>query len=129
VTNNGGVREEIKDSYEEFVATTKLDFKRCTGPPKDHFEKILEVVYPHNPYPIKHKLRDCTMIKRFMTSGAPPGGDEPTRDSRVRVTVLVPKAVEVTTITHCGKDPGNSTPSKTLPTLYAIPYDAGESWQ
>jgi hypothetical protein len=60
---------------------------------KDHFEKILEAACPHHPYPIKHKLRDCTMMKRFMTSGAPPGGDEPASNSRGRGTMLVPGEV------------------------------------
>jgi hypothetical protein len=98
VTNNDGVGEEIEDSDKEFVATTEHDFKRRTRPPKDHFEKILEVVCPHHPYPIKHKLRDCTMMKRFMTLGVPHGGDEPTRDTRGRGMTLVPIEVEVVTI-------------------------------
>jgi hypothetical protein len=49
-----------------------------------------------SPYPIKHKLRDYTMMKNFMSSRAPPGGDELERDSRSRGTML--KEVEVTTI-------------------------------
>jgi hypothetical protein len=71
---------------------------RDRRPPKGHFEKILEAAYPHHLYPIKHKLRDCTMMRRFMSSpGAPPGGDELTRDPRGGGTVL--GEAEVTTIT------------------------------
>jgi hypothetical protein len=69
VTNNGNV--EVEDSNEECVVIAEHDFKRCTRPPKDHFEKILEAACPHHPYPVKHKLRDCTMMKKFMSSGAP----------------------------------------------------------
>jgi hypothetical protein len=60
---------------------------------------ILEAVCPHHPYPVKHKLMDCTMMKRFMTSGAPPSGDEPARDPGGRGTVLILEEVEVVTIT------------------------------
>jgi hypothetical protein len=46
---NGNIGEEIDNSTEEFMVTTERDFKRCTQWPKDHFEKILEAVYPHDP--------------------------------------------------------------------------------
>jgi hypothetical protein len=32
------------------------DFKRWTRPPKDHFEKLLEVTYLHLSYLVKDKL-------------------------------------------------------------------------
>jgi hypothetical protein len=82
VTNNGN--EEVNDSNEECMVTAERNFKRCTRPPKDHFKKILEEACPHHPYPIKHKLRDCTIMKKFMSLEAPPGSDEPARDSRSR---------------------------------------------
>jgi hypothetical protein len=66
---------KIENSNKVFVVVAKHDFKRCTRPPKDHFEKILKAACPHHLYPVKHKLRDCTMMKRFMSSvGTPPGG-------------------------------------------------------
>jgi hypothetical protein len=39
-------------------------------PPKNHFKKLLEVTCLHHSYPVKHKLKDCTLMKKFMTSGA-----------------------------------------------------------
>jgi hypothetical protein len=36
--------------------------------PTDHFEKLLEETCPNHAYPIKHKLRDCGMIKNFKAS-------------------------------------------------------------
>jgi hypothetical protein len=62
------------------VASAEHYFKRRTRPPKDHFEKVHEAACPHHPYPIKHKLRDCTMMKRFMFSNKPADGDELARD-------------------------------------------------
>jgi hypothetical protein len=99
VTNNSGVGEEVESSNEEFVATAERDFKRHSRPPKGHFGMILEATYPHHPYHAKHKLRDCTMMRRFMTSGAPAGGNEPVRNSKGNGMALVPVEAEVVTIT------------------------------
>jgi hypothetical protein len=99
MANNGNVGEEVEDSNKEFKVSPEHDFKRCTRPPKDHFEKILEVACPSHPYPIKNKLRDYAMMKKFMMSGAPPGGDEPARDSKGKDVALLPRKVEVVTIT------------------------------
>jgi hypothetical protein len=89
VTNNGSVGEKIERSDEEFVASTKRNFKRRTRPPKDHFEKVLEAAYPHYPYPVKHKLRDHIMMKRFMPSGTPATANELARNLGGRGTVLI----------------------------------------
>jgi hypothetical protein len=96
MVNNDNVGEEIENSDEEFIVTER-DFQRRTRPPKDHFEKILEAACPHHLYPVKHKLRDGTMVRRFMSSsGTPPSGDELARDPRGRGTVL--REVEVASI-------------------------------
>jgi hypothetical protein len=65
--DNDNDGEEADNSGEEFVAAAERNFKQQTGLPKDHFEKLLEVTCPPDPYPIKHKLKDCTMIKKFKT--------------------------------------------------------------
>jgi hypothetical protein len=44
--------------------------KRQVRPPTDHFEKLQEETCPNHAYPIKHKLRDCGMMKNFMASGS-----------------------------------------------------------
>jgi hypothetical protein len=36
----------------------------------DHFQRLLEEAYLNHAYLIKHKLKDCDMIKKFMTSGS-----------------------------------------------------------
>jgi hypothetical protein len=96
VTNDGSVGEKIESSDEEFMASAEHDFKRCTWPPKDHFEKVLEAACPHHPYPVKHKLRDCTMMKRFMSSGTPAAAAELARNLGGRGTAL--GEAKVTTI-------------------------------
>jgi hypothetical protein len=71
MASNGDVEEEINDCSEKFMVATKCDFKRRMRPPKDHFEKILEVACSHHPYPIKQRLRDCTMMKKIHDIRAP----------------------------------------------------------
>jgi hypothetical protein len=98
MVNNGNAGKEVKNSDEEFIAAAKHEFKWCTRPPKDNLEKIFEAACPHHPCPIKHKLMDCPMMRRFMSSiGTPPGSDELARDPRGRGIVL--GEAEVTTIT------------------------------
>jgi hypothetical protein len=49
-------------------------------------------------YPVKHKLKDCTMMKNFMTSGAPSWGRNPEGDLNVKDATPVPGEVVVVTI-------------------------------
>jgi hypothetical protein len=87
--NNGNVEKEIENSDEEFIAAAERDFKRCTIPPKDHFERIIAAAYPHHQYPVKHKLRDCTMMRRLKSSASTPSrSDKLARDPRGGGTVL-----------------------------------------
>jgi NAD-dependent dihydropyrimidine dehydrogenase PreA subunit len=37
--------------------------------PTYHFERLLEEACPNHAYPVKHKLRDCGIMKNFMVSG------------------------------------------------------------
>jgi hypothetical protein len=70
------------------------DFKRLTWYLKDHFEKLLKVACLNHSYPIKHKLKDYTMMKIFMTSEALSMGKKPEGDpSRKDVAPITGKAV------------------------------------
>jgi hypothetical protein len=37
--------------------------------PTYHFERLLEEACPNHTYPVKHKLKECDIMKNFMTSG------------------------------------------------------------
>jgi hypothetical protein len=92
-----GGDEGSGDCNKECIAAAKCNFKSQTWLPKDHFEKVLEATYPHHLYPVKHKLKDYTLMK-FMMSGAlsidrKPGGD-PIRKSAAHI----PGEAEVMTI-------------------------------
>jgi hypothetical protein len=94
---NEGGDKEAGNSDEDCVATAKRDFKQQTQPPKDHFEKLLEAICPHHSYPIKHKLKDCNMMKKFMTSGAFSKGSKMGGDPGGKCVAPIPGEAEVMT--------------------------------
>jgi hypothetical protein len=62
---------------------------------QDDFEKILEATYPNHAYPVRHMLKECTMMKNYVTTGALAKGKNPKDDSsqKVAVTFLEEKVV------------------------------------
>jgi hypothetical protein len=59
----------VDGSHEECVTTVERDFK-----------ELLESACSNHAYPIKHKLKECTMMKNFMTSGDHSKGKKPKGD-------------------------------------------------
>jgi hypothetical protein len=52
------------------VAAAKRKGGRAPGAdPPDFFEKKLEGPCPSHAYPVKHAYKDCSLIKRFLSSG------------------------------------------------------------
>jgi hypothetical protein len=49
------------------VDAAEHDFKGQAWHPTDHFEKLLETTCPNHTYHVKHKLKECTMMKNYMT--------------------------------------------------------------
>jgi hypothetical protein len=93
---NGG--DEADNFGEGFIAAAEHDFKWQNQSPKDHFEKLLEATYPHHPCPLKHKLKDCTKMKKFMTLGAPSRGSKLEGDLGGKSAAPVLGGAEVMTI-------------------------------
>jgi hypothetical protein len=42
--------------------------RRLTRTPSDHFNRLLEEACPNHAYPVRHKLKDCRLMRSFMTS-------------------------------------------------------------
>jgi hypothetical protein len=42
----------------------------------DHLKRLLEEACPNHSYPVRHKLRDCSMMRSLMTSGSLTWGAE-----------------------------------------------------
>jgi hypothetical protein len=68
VDNGGGNDKQVGGSSVVRVTTTVGSGKRQAWSCTDHFEKHLEEACPNHAYPIKHKLRDYSMMKNFMAS-------------------------------------------------------------
>jgi hypothetical protein len=67
------------------VADTERDIKHQVWLPVDHIEELLEVTCPNHMYPIKHKLKECTMMKNYMTTGTFAKSKKPEGDSARKV--------------------------------------------
>jgi hypothetical protein len=73
--------KEAEGSNEEYVTATKRDFKSQAWQLNEHFEKLLKLACSNHPYPVKHKLKECTMMRNFMTWGVVSKGKNPKGDS------------------------------------------------
>jgi hypothetical protein len=98
VASNGGSDEGVDDFSEEYVVAVERNFKWQTRLPKDHFKILLEATCPHNSYPIKHKLKDCTLMKMFMMSGAFSKDRKPEEDLGGKSAAPIPLEAAVMTI-------------------------------
>jgi hypothetical protein len=58
------------------VVTAAGNNKHQARPPTDHLERLHKEACPNHVYHVKHKLKDCGMIKNFMVLGSPAWGME-----------------------------------------------------
>jgi hypothetical protein len=73
-----------------YITTTRHSIKRQARPLIDHFERLLEEACPNYAYPIKHKLKHCSMMKNFVSSGSLTRDKEPEEDLSGRDTTPFP---------------------------------------
>jgi hypothetical protein len=59
--------------------------------PADHFENLLEVTCPNLAYHVKHKLKECSMMKNYMTTGGVAKGKKPDGNSAGKAAAHFPK--------------------------------------
>jgi hypothetical protein len=67
--DDGGNDKQAGGSGMVHVTTAAGSGKRQARPPTDHFEKLFDEAYPNHAYAIKHKIRDCGMMKNLMALG------------------------------------------------------------
>jgi hypothetical protein len=87
--------KEAGDSDEECMVAAERNIKRQTRPPKDHFKKLLEATCLHHSYPVKHKLKDHAMMKKFMTAGTFSKGNRSEGDLEGKGVTPLPGETEV----------------------------------
>jgi hypothetical protein len=63
-------QQEASGSSLRRISTTMRSDKHLMRLPMDHFKRLLEEAYPNHAYSVRHKLKDCGMMRRFMTSGS-----------------------------------------------------------
>jgi hypothetical protein len=73
--------KDTGNSDEELIVATEHDFKRPTRSPTDHFEKLHEATCPNYTFPVKHKLKECSMMKNYMATGTLARTKKPEGDS------------------------------------------------
>jgi hypothetical protein len=66
--DEGDNDKDASNSDEELIAIAERDFKRQARQSADHLEKLLDATYPNHTYRIRHKLKECTMVKNYMTT-------------------------------------------------------------
>jgi hypothetical protein len=99
--------KDVDDSDEELVAATEHDFKRRARLPVDHFEKLLEVTCPNHTYHVKHKLKECTMMKNYMTTISLARSKKPEGDLVGKIATPFPEEKAVMSI-YSGPTPHKS---------------------
>jgi enamine deaminase RidA (YjgF/YER057c/UK114 family) len=88
----------VGGSNEEYVSAIEHDLKNQARQPKEHFKKLLEAARSNHTYPVKHNLKDYTMMKNFMTSRAISKGNKPEGDPSGKGTASFPGEAVVMTI-------------------------------
>jgi hypothetical protein len=61
---------EVGGSRAAHISTAVLSDRRLMKPPTDHFKRLLEEACSNHAYLVRHKLKDCGMMRSFMTSGS-----------------------------------------------------------
>jgi hypothetical protein len=88
--DEGDNDKEAEDSNEEQVVAAERDFKCQAWQPVDHFGNLLEVTFPNRAYPVRHMLKECSMMKNYMTTGALAKGKKPVDDAAGKATAPLP---------------------------------------
>jgi hypothetical protein len=93
--DEGDNDKDTSDSNKELIAAVERNFKRQSWQPVDHFEKLLLATYPNHMYLVRNKLKECTKMKNYMTTGTFARGKKPERDSmgKVATPFLKDKAI------------------------------------
>jgi hypothetical protein len=130
--DKGDNDKEVSDFDEELAATVENDSMCQAWQPADHFKNLLEATSPNHTYPVRHKLKECTMMKNCMTTWTFAKGKKPDGDSTGKVVTPFPEEKVVMSI-YGGPTPHESRrklkltsqainlisrlPQKTLPSL------------
>jgi hypothetical protein len=67
-SHDDGRDREAGGSGMGHILTTAHSDKHPVRAPTDHFKRLLEEACPNHAYTARHKLKDCNIMRSFMTS-------------------------------------------------------------
>jgi hypothetical protein len=106
--------KDVGNSGMELITAAERDVKRQTWHPVYHFEKLLEATCPNHTYPVRHKLKECTMMKNYMTIGSFARSKKPDGDSPGKVAAPFPEKTAVMSV-YGGSVPTSRAASSNIP--------------
>jgi hypothetical protein len=75
---------------------------------------LLEVTCPNHTYPVKHKLKKCTMMKKYMTTGTSARRRKPECDSVGKAAAPFPEEKAVLSVYAISTPMSRTTSSNSL---------------
>jgi hypothetical protein len=80
-------------------SSTVTHSDKCQArPPMDHFKRHMDETCPNHAYPVRHKLKECVMMRSFITSGSLTWGAELDEGSDGSNTTHFPRENAVLTV-------------------------------
>jgi hypothetical protein len=70
--DDGGINEQAGGTSVKHATEAVGNSKHQARPSMNHFEKLLEESCLNHAYIVKHKLRDCSLMKSFVAMGSLP---------------------------------------------------------
>ena len=75
-TSNRSAKRKNKKQQREDSLMAAADRKGGRKPKEgtlNHFEKLLQGPWPNHAFPVKHLLKDCSLMRRFLSEGSNKG--------------------------------------------------------
>jgi hypothetical protein len=80
------------------IFATTRNGRRSARTPTGYFKRLLEEACPNHAYPVKHKLKDSSMMQTFMTSGSLTWGTELDKGPDGSDTTSCPEENDIMTV-------------------------------
>ena len=75
-TSNRSAKRKNKNQRRKDLLVAAMDHKGGQKPVEgapNHFEKMLEGPCPNHAFPVKHPLKDCSLMQKFLSRGSNKG--------------------------------------------------------
>jgi hypothetical protein len=109
INDNSDISKEAGGSIMACTMAITDSGKRQARPPMDHFTNLLKETWLNHANPIKHRLRECGMMKNFMASGSLTRGMEVDEVPDEGDTMPFPREDAVMMI-YVGRPPAGDAP-------------------